>query len=131
MSYEITGIIEEIFQTQTFESGFTKREFVLKVTENDYDNFIKFELIKDKVTFLDRIQKGSEVTVKFSLGGNKYEKDGKINYYTNARAFYISADQGEQPTQSYQPQPAQQPTRQPQQPPPMDRFEDSEDDIPF
>jgi hypothetical protein len=91
MSYEIIGIIQEIYETMTFESGFQKREFVLNVSDNpDYPKYPKFEMTKDKVDFLDKYKVGDQVKVKFGLGGNRWDKpDGTTQYFTSLSAFYI------------------------------------------
>ena len=47
MSNQITGVITLINPTQTFDSGFQKREFVV-TTKEQYPQDLKFELLKDK-----------------------------------------------------------------------------------
>lgn len=59
-SYETKGIIHSIGQTTEYGSnGFTKREFVIKLTgegENDaYPNHVAFELTKDKCALMELI----------------------------------------------------------------------------
>ena len=62
MSYEVEGIIVEIYPTKVFESGFQKREFVLNVSDNeDYPKYPKLEMTKDKVDFLDKYKVGDQV----------------------------------------------------------------------
>jgi len=83
--YEATGKIKVIFETQTFPSGFTKREFVLTTGDGNYPQDLKFELIKDKCTFIDPYQEGQEVTVSFDIRGNEY----KGKYYVNLSCWKI------------------------------------------
>lgn len=85
---EITGKIHIINDTQTFESGFEKREFVVKTNEN-YPQLIKCELVKDKCSLLDNFQPGQEVTVSINLRGNQY--NGK--YYVNIQAWRIKEEE--------------------------------------
>jgi hypothetical protein len=94
--YQATGTIKVIFDTQTFPSGFTKREFVITTGDENYPQDIKFELVKDKCEWLDTYQDGQEVTVNFDVRGNEY----KEKYYVNLNAWKIeSAEQQEQPAQ--------------------------------
>ena len=44
MAYELAGTIKVIMDTQTFGSGFTKREFVVTDSSGRYPQEIKFEL---------------------------------------------------------------------------------------
>ena len=46
--------------------------------------------MQDKCDVLDSFPIGSTLTVKFSIKGNKWEKEGKVNYFTSLNAFYIS-----------------------------------------
>jgi hypothetical protein len=89
MSYEITGTIKVINDTQTFDSGFAKREFVI-TTEDKYPQDIKLEFVKDKVSELDTFDVGDQVTVAFNIRGNEY----KDRYYVNLSAWKISKAEG-------------------------------------
>ncbi len=93
MSYELTGTIKVIFDTQTFPSGFFKREFVV-TTQEQYPQDVKFEAIKEKGDMLDQYNEGDRVNVKFNIRGNEY--NGR--YYINLQSWAISraeSDAGE------------------------------------
>ena len=92
MAYELTGTIKLISETQTFDSGFTKREFVVTKPDDKYPQDIKFEVVKDRCSSLDAFAEGQEVKVTFDIRGNEY--NGR--YYVNLAAWRIEA-QGEQP----------------------------------
>ncbi len=83
--YEATGKLKVIFDTQTFPSGFTKREFVITIGDDNYPQDVKFELIKDKCTWLDNFSQDQEVTVSFDIRGNEY----KDRYYVNLNCWKI------------------------------------------
>lgn len=85
MSYEITGTIKVIFDTQTFPSGFSKREFVV-TTQEQYPQDVKLEALKEKGELLDAYSEGEQVTVKFNLRGNEY--NGR--YFVNLQAWQIA-----------------------------------------
>jgi len=82
--YEIAGTVKEIGDTQTFASGFTKREFVITTDEN-YPQDVKLEVIKDKCDMIDSLHVGESVTVHFNIRGN--EHNGR--YYVNLQAWKI------------------------------------------
>lgn len=80
----ITGIVKIINETQTFDSGFQKREFV--ITEpSQYPQDIKLELTKDRCSHLDNIRVGQEVEAFFNIQGNEY--NGR--YYVNLICWNI------------------------------------------
>lgn len=84
---KVEGKIKLINDTQTFDSGFQKREFVVTTAEQ-YPQDIKMELIKDKCGLIDTYNVGDEVSVDINLRGNEY--NGK--YYVNLQAWRISAN---------------------------------------
>jgi len=85
MAYEMTGTVKEIFDEQTFGSGFNKREFVLTNEEDKYPQDISFECLKDKVTLVDQLKKGDKVTVHFDIRGREW----KGRYFVNLVAWKI------------------------------------------
>ena len=52
MELKINGKIKLIMDSQSWDSGFTKREFVV-TTNEQYPQDVKLEFIKDKTTLLD------------------------------------------------------------------------------
>jgi len=101
MSLELKGKIKLINPTETFGSGFTKREFVITTAEQ-YPQDVKFEVVKDKCSKLDSYRVGQEVAVQFNVRGNEY--NGK--YYVSLQAWTIvSLNEAHAPTtQSAPPQ---------------------------
>ena len=87
-SFEVSGKLKTVMEVQSFASGFTKREFVL-TTEEQYPQDIKFELIKDKTSAIDRFKENDTIKVSFNLRGNEY--NGK--YYVNLQAWRVEAAQ--------------------------------------
>ncbi len=92
MSLELKGKIKVINPTETFGSGFTKREFVI-TTNEQYPQDVKFEVVKDKVALLDNFGTGQELTVHFNVRGNEY--GGK--YYVSLQAWKLTAGQSAPP----------------------------------
>jgi hypothetical protein len=83
--YELSGKLKWIGETQTFASGFIKREFVVTTTHDKYPQDIKFEIVKDKCPQLDPLELHQDVTVSFDIRGNEY--NGK--YYVNLSCWKI------------------------------------------
>jgi len=105
MSYELTGKIKLIQEEQTFASGFNKREMVVTVDDGRYPQDINLEFVKDKISLLDGLQPGQEVTVTFDIRGREY--NGR--YYNNLQGWkVVSADSDthdEPPPQDDEPPP--------------------------
>jgi len=81
-SYELEGQIDSIDDTVTFDSGFSKREFVVETVDEKYPQFVKLQVVKDKCDGLDDYQSGDMVKVKFNLSGRKGKEgtayEGKV-----------------------------------------------------
>ena len=93
---ELKGKVKAIFDKQTFESGFEKREIVI-TTEEQYPQDIKVEFLKDKCSIIDNYKVGDSVTVGINLRGNEY----KGNYYVSIVGWRISkSEQSTQPVGS-------------------------------
>ena len=85
MAYELTGKVKLIQDPQTFNSGFTKREMVVTVEDGKYPQDISLEFVQDKVSLLDALQVGQEVTVTFDIRGREY--NGR--YFNNLQGWKI------------------------------------------
>jgi hypothetical protein len=95
MSFEITGKLAYKYDTQQIKESFKKREFVLETAEeingNIYTNYAKLQLVQNKCELLDRFNEGDMVKVNFNIKGNRWEKDGKVNFITNLDAWRIES----------------------------------------
>lgn len=87
---KITAPVYKVLETQTFESGFSKRTLVLKTT-GDYPQTIPFEFFKDKTGLLDNLKEGEEVTVYYNLQGSEY----KGKFYANLNGWKVEAAQSQ------------------------------------
>lgn len=72
MSYKIQGEIRKIRDLETFDSGFTKREFILETVEDQYPQQIAISCLKDKTSLLDKIVVNDVVGVTFDVRGREY-----------------------------------------------------------
>jgi hypothetical protein len=95
MSFEIIGKIVSKSPTAQKTDTFRTREFVVEKTDDIngriIPNYIKFQLVQDKCTYLDRYNEGDTIKVSFNLRGTRWEKEGKVNYFTNLDAWRIEA----------------------------------------
>ena len=95
MSLEITGKLLLKYDTQVISDKFKKREFVIELAEeingNIYTNYAKLQLVQAKCDIIDRFNQGDLVKVSFNIKGNKWEKDGKVNYISNLDAWRVEA----------------------------------------
>jgi hypothetical protein len=97
MNHELTGKLIEIYDTQKVSDKFQKREFVVELQEEmingrpSYPNFAKMQLVQAKCDILDRFKIGDTVKVSFNIKGNRWERDGKVNYITNLDAWRIES----------------------------------------
>jgi hypothetical protein len=93
MNLEITGKLVEKYDTQVVNDRFRKREFVIEVTEevngSAFTNYAKMQLVQNKTDIIDRFQLGDSLRVNFSIKGNRYERDGKVSYFSNLDAWRI------------------------------------------
>lgn len=111
MSLELSGKLIVKYDTQNVNDRFRKREFVMELADeingNVYTNYAKMQLVQNKCDILDRFNEGDQIKVSFNVKGNKWEKDGKVNYITNLDAWRIepagnvAAGPVNQPQQAY------------------------------
>jgi hypothetical protein len=109
-SYEIQGQIHSIGDTTEYgNNGFTKREFVIKLTgegENErYPNYVALELIKDKCALMDAYSVGDGITAQFNLSGRLWAGNGGVEKcFTSLQAWKVDplvASAGMQDDASY------------------------------
>jgi len=119
MAYDLTGKVKVIQDAQTFASGFTKREFVVTVEDGKWPQEVCLECVQDKVSLLDTVQVGQEVTATFDIRGREY--NGR--YFNNLQCWKITAAAGGAPAADDKPPASDKDV-------PAD-FDEYEDDIPF
>lgn len=95
MNLEITGKLLEKGETIQVKDTFKKREFVLELIEefngqpSQYVNYAKMQLVQNKCELLDRFTEGDVLKVNFNIKGNRYERDGKVSYFSNLDAWRV------------------------------------------
>ncbi len=93
MAFEISGKVIEISPVNQVSDKFRKREFVIEKKEAGgsavFVDYIKFQLVQDKCDLINESFLNDEVRIWFNLKGNRWERDGKVNYFTNLDAWKI------------------------------------------
>ena len=98
MSLETTGVIHELYDEKQITESFKKREFVLKIEDGKYEQFVLFQMTQDRVDILDKYKKGDSVTVSFNLSGKPYtNKEGETKYFSNLTAWKVQKVESEAP----------------------------------
>ena len=90
----IKGKLIEIFDTVQITETFKKREFIIQDNKNpEYPEYIKVELIQDKVDLLNSLSVGDEINVLINIKGRKWEdKEGKIKYFNSIQGWKIESE---------------------------------------
>lgn len=128
---ELQGTIKKIFETQTFASGFQKREMVL-LTQEQYPQPISVEFLSEKVHLLDSVSEGDNVKIGINIRGREWTNpQGEVKYFNSISGWRLEkvTDNAAQPTQAA-------PTTQQSTPAPTATNEnpfadDGDDDLPF
>ena len=93
MAFEISGKVIEVAPVNQVSDKFKKREFVIEKKESGgaavFIDYIKFQLVQDKCDLINESFLNEEVRIWFNLKGNRWERDGKVNYFTNLDAWKI------------------------------------------
>jgi len=125
MAFEITGRVIDIFETVQVSGSFRKREFVIEKKDNssgtEFTDYIKLQLTQDRCSLADQIQVNDEIRVSFNIRGNRWEKEGRVSYFTNLDVWKIDKISGETMDQ------AAPPFSEEDIPPPSEEY----DDLPF
>jgi len=94
MAFEIIGKVVDILPVIQVSDKFRKREFVIEKKESGgggavFIDYLKFQLVQDKCELINESFLQEEIKIWFNLKGNKWERDGKVNYFTNLDVWKI------------------------------------------
>lgn len=92
---ELTGTIKKIGDTQTFASGFLKREIVL-LTDEQYPQPINIEFLSDKRDIVDYHKEGAKVKIHINIRGREWTSpQGEVKYFNSILGWRIESLAGE------------------------------------
>jgi single-strand DNA-binding protein len=89
MSFEIQGILHKKYDTESKTASFQTRDLVL-MTEENYPQYIKFQLTQERCGALDGYEEGEKIKVHFDLRGREWQ--GK--FLTNLNAWKLEKVSG-------------------------------------
>jgi hypothetical protein len=91
MGMEATGKLHTIFETKQVSDKFTKREFVVELTDNPkYPQVVLFQLSGDRCSQLDNANVGDEVRIEFSLRGREWRSpSGDVKYFNSLDVWEV------------------------------------------
>jgi hypothetical protein len=86
----VEGRVKRIHDEQVISDRFKKREFVIE-TEEQYPQFLMFQLVQDKTNLIDQVKTGDKVEVFFNLRGREWQKDpsSEIKVFNTLDAWRI------------------------------------------
>ena len=101
---ELQGTVKKVGETQTFASGFQKRELVL-LTEEQYPQPIQIDFLSDKIDLLNNVSEGESVKVGINIRGREWTNpQGEVKYFNSINGWRIEKVSGEN-TNTEAPQP--------------------------
>lgn len=91
MGIEAIGRLHTIFDTKQVSERFSKREFVVELTDNPkYPQVVLFQLTGDRCSQLDGMNVGDEVAIEFSLRGREWRSpSGEVKYFNTLDVWKI------------------------------------------
>lgn len=88
---ELTGTIKKIGLTQTFATGFLKREVVL-LTDEQYPQPINVEFTQDKVDLLNAHKVSDKVKIHINIRGREWTSpQGEVKYFNSIVGWRIES----------------------------------------
>lgn len=124
---ELQGTVKKIFETQTFASGFQKRELIL-LTQEQYPQPISIEFLSEKIALLDNLSEGDQIKVGINIRGREWTNpEGQVKYFNSITGWRLEkvSESSFEPTQAT-------PSETPQNTSGDNPFSDEEDDdLPF
>ena len=85
MSFEITGIVKQVGETQEVTDTFKKREVVISHVSGQYEKDVAIEFMQDRVEKLDGINPGDEVKIGFDVESRAW----KDRFFTSCKGWRI------------------------------------------
>ena len=91
MGIEASGRLHVIYETKQVSERFTKREFVVEMSDNPkYPQHVLFQLTGDRCNQLDSLSVGDSVRIDFSLRGREWKSpQGEVKYFNSLDAWSV------------------------------------------
>ena len=122
---ELIGTLKKISETQTFGSGFQKKEVVI-LTEEQYPQPISVEFTQDKIMLLDQFSEGDAVKISINIRGREWQApDGVVKFFNSITGWRIERNAPTQALPTTNDVPVAQTAKN------DDPFSEEDDDLPF
>jgi len=119
---ELKGTVKKIGETQTFASGFQKKEMVI-LTDEQYPQPIQIDFLSDKIDLLNNVSEGESVKVGINIRGREWTNpQGEVKYFNSISAWRLEKVNVEAPQGNF----TEKPKEKAENP-----FAEEEDDLPF
>src|SRR5688572_18626179 len=91
MGMEASGRLHTIFDTKQVSERFSKREFVVEMSDNPkYPQVVLFQLTGDRCSQLDGMNVGDHITIEFSLRGREWRSPaGEVKYFNSLDVWKV------------------------------------------
>ena len=84
------GEVVFVTPTTSVSDKFKKREITLK-SQDEYPQYVTFQLTQDKCDLANNLKTGEVVEVSYNLRGRRWEaQDGTIKYFNSIEAWTMS-----------------------------------------
>lgn len=94
---ELQGTVKKLGETQTFASGFQKRELVL-LTEEQYPQPIQIDFLSDNIDLLNNVSEGESVKIGINIRGREWTNpQGEVKYFNSITGWRLEKVSGEAP----------------------------------
>ena len=123
---ELQGTVKKIFETQTFASGFQKREMVL-LTDEQYPQPILIDFLSDKIDLLQNVKEGESVKIGINIRGREWTNpQGEVKYFNSITGWRLEKTNSEAPKGNFTEKPKEKEAENP-----LADEEDDDSDLPF
>lgn len=94
MGIQVSGRLHAIFETKQVTERFSKREFVLELSDkSQYSQYVLFQLTGDRVAAIEGFKPGDQVRVDFSLRGREWtSKQGEVKFFNSLDVWTVEAE---------------------------------------
>lgn len=88
---ELKGKIKQVNDTETVSDKFKKRDFIITTNDNPtYPQHISVQCTQDKVSMLDNLPVGTEVTAHINLRGREWTSPkGDIKFFNTIECWKL------------------------------------------
>jgi hypothetical protein len=120
---ELQGTVKKLGETQTFASGFQKRELVLE-TDEQYKQYLSVDFLQDKIDLLNNVSVGDSVKIGINLNGRLWTNpQGEEKCFNSITAWRLEKVNGDTQQGNFTEKPKEKEAENP--------FLDEDDDLAF